>query len=186
MKARRLIFEWFAAAVAVLPAMAASTRYAITPGLVAATMNRAGIQISADQVTLMAGVVATTPAPILKVSSVERLDNQRVLARLECKHSEECLPFFVSLGAGRPSNAQGAPISPDLLSAGLATAAKTVVKKGSAVRLMLEGNHIHIGLSVVCLESGALGQTIRVTDKSHRMVYTAEVVNGGLVKGRLE
>jgi hypothetical protein len=42
-----------------------------------------------------------------------------------------------------------------------------------------------VGLSVICLQNGITGQTIRATSKDHTVVYTAEVVDGGLLKGRL-
>ncbi|MGA2570219.1 MAG: hypothetical protein ABSF23_06835 [Terracidiphilus sp.] len=184
----KLILGFLLAAVTA-PAAPAAEHYAITPGLVAATMSQAGMQVTPDQVTLLANVVATTPAPALKVASVQKLNDRRFLARMECRKSEECLPFFVSLGAGQKGGVQGAPISPDLQLAGLTprTAARAIVlRNGSPAKLLLDGNHVHISIPVICLESGAPGQTIRVTDKAHRMVFMAEVVDGTLLKGRLQ
>ncbi len=179
----------FLLAAAAAPAALAAEHYPISAGLVAAAMGRAGMQVAPDQVVLLTEVVATIPAPVLKVSSVERLSNQRLLARVECEKSEECLPFFVSLGAAPKGNAQSPAGDPDLLSAGLTptNAAKTVVlRSGSPAKLLLDGNHVHISIPVICLESGSPGQTIRVTDKERRMVFTAQVVNGGILKGRLQ
>lgn len=185
---RSKLILWLLLAPAAAPAAWAAEHYAITPELIAATMSQAGIQVSSDQVTLLADVVAATPAPVLKVSTVERLDNRRVLARLECETHEECLPFFVSLGAVQKSNAQSPADAPDLLPAGLtpSKAAKSIVlRNGSPARLLLDGNHVHISIPVICLEAGAPGQTIRVRDRDHRMVFAAQVVNGELLKGRL-
>jgi flagella basal body P-ring formation protein FlgA len=60
-----------------------------------------------------------------------------------------------------------------------------VVKAGSPATLLLDGDHVHIRLSVICLQNGITGQTIRATSKDHTVVYTAEVVDGGVLKGRL-
>ena len=38
---------------------------------------------------------------------------------------------------------------------------------------------------VVTMENGSIGQRIRVTEKGTRQTYTAVVVNGGLLQGRL-
>jgi hypothetical protein len=50
---------------------------------------------------------------------------------------------------------------------------------------MLDSDRVHIRLSVICLESGVPGQTIRVTGKDRKLVYRAEVIDGSLLKGRL-
>jgi flagella basal body P-ring formation protein FlgA len=50
---------------------------------------------------------------------------------------------------------------------------------------MLDSERVHIRLSVICLENGAPGQMIRVTGKDHRLVFTAQVIDGSLLKGRL-
>jgi len=59
------------------------------------------------------------------------------------------------------------------------------VRSGSPATLMLDSDRVHIRLSVICLENGAPGQRIRVTGKDHRLVFTAQVIDGSLLKGRL-
>lgn len=188
MTGRTLILGFGLAAAAATAAWAAE-HYAISPGQVVAAMDRAGMQVSPDQVTLLANVVATTPAPVLKLSSLERLDSERMLARLECARSEECLPFFVSLRATQRRGAEGTAEAPDLLPAGIPSAPRAnspVLRTGMQARLLLEGNHVHIDIPVICLESGAIGQTIRVTDRERRVVFMAQVMDGGQLKGRLQ
>ncbi len=173
---------------AVVSASAATTRCAIASDLIAAKMNEMGIQVSPDQIVLLTDVTATVPSPVLKVSSVEKLDHERMLVRLECEQSEQCLPFFVSIAPGHENDAQTTPpagLSPVHLPARYA-ARPPVLRSGTPAKLLLQGEHVQITLSVICLESGAPGQTIRVTDKEHRMFYSAEVVNGALLKGTLQ
>jgi hypothetical protein len=169
-------------------APAAAEHYAISAALIAATVSNSGVQISADQVTLLSQVIATTPAPLLHVRSVEKLGSDRLLARLECEKSEECLPFFVSLQVSGGSEAQTAAVA-KLLPIALPrrTAASSIaLHAGSHAMLRLEGAHIHISIPVICLQNGAPGQTVRVTDMRRRVVYTAEVVDGFVVEGRLQ
>jgi hypothetical protein len=169
-------------------APAATEHYGISAALIAATISKSGVQVSEDQVTLLTQVVATTPAPILRIRSVEKLGNDRLLARLECEKGDECLPFFVSLQVGQGREAQ-AIAAARLLPADLlqrANVNSTALHAGSHVTLLLEGPHIHISIPAICLQGGAPGQTIRVSDMNRRLVYTAAVVDAFVVEGRLQ
>jgi flagella basal body P-ring formation protein FlgA len=50
---------------------------------------------------------------------------------------------------------------------------------------LLDGGHVHIRLSVVCLENGDPGQRIRVESKDPHQTFIAEVVDGGVLRGSL-
>jgi len=171
---------------AALPVMAATPgRYPISTGNVAATISASGIAVSPEQITFLTDVVATRPAPALKLRSVEKIGSERLSARMECIESDECLPFFVAIQTGRESEQQIAAIGAGYSLTGPAPRAAAVVKAGTMVNLFLDGEHIHIRIPVTCLGSGAPGQTIRVQDKSDRLIYTAQVVDGSAVRGRL-
>lgn len=189
MKRSNAILWSIVLAGAALPTAAAAQRYAITNGSIAATISRVGVQVSADQVTPLSDVVSSKPAPVLRVRSVSRLEDGQLLARLECAASEECLPFFVSVRTGQTGNTQadGGSVSQLPVSLSQPSAPRSVVlRAGAKATLELDGSHVQIRMPVVCLQSGGIGQTIRVMDKSHRQVYTAEVVEDGFVKGRLQ
>src|ERR1700761_5156229 len=85
------------AASAVIPALAATGHNAITTAQVAAAISDAGMQISAKQVELLSDVVAATPAPALKIRSMEPWGDHRMMVRMDCEQREECLPFFVAV-----------------------------------------------------------------------------------------
>jgi hypothetical protein len=175
-------------AVAITANAAATEHYAISAGSVATTLKGSGVTVSPDQVSFPAEVLATTPTPLLKLRSVERLTDERMLARLECVNSGECLPFFVEVHAGQGSVIEAARVArATMLSAGTSQTATTgtTVRSGSAVTLMLDGAHVHIRIPAICLQGGAPGQLIRVTDTNHRLIYAAEVVNASVVKGKL-
>jgi hypothetical protein len=188
MKRLKAILSCTFLAAAVCSATAETGHYAISTEQIAATVSRAGVQILPEQVTLLTDVVATKVSPVLKVRSIERWSNERVMARLECENREECLPFFVGLrvnqrGAASSGNlVEGLP----LFSSGPAGSSKAfAVRSGSPATLMLDSDRVHIRLSVICLENGAPGQMIRVTGKDRRLVFTAQVIDGSLLKGRL-
>jgi hypothetical protein len=164
---------------------AAPGRYPISAEQVAATVNRTGMQITTSQVTLLSEVVATTAAPQLSVRSIAPWGSQRIMARLECESRDQCLPFFVAIQTG-DSAAAAAVILPKTKSPAPVPAAKAyAVKSGSPAILELEGERVHIRIAVVCLENGALGQTVRVSGKDHHMVYVGQVVDNNVVRGRL-
>jgi flagellar basal body P-ring formation chaperone FlgA len=170
-----------------LPATAATPgHYPIGAGNVAATISASGMAVSPEQITFLTEVVATKPAPALKLRSVDKIGNAQLSARLECIQSDECLPFFVAIRTGPENVEQAAAISTRYSLQGSAPRAAAVIRSGTTVNLLLEGEHIHIRIPVTCLESGAPGQTIRVQDKSKRVVYTAQVVDASAVRGRLQ
>lgn len=165
------------------PALAASGRYAITTERIAAAVSTYGIAVSPEQVTLPTNIVANVANPVLKMRSIDRAGDGRAIARLECAEANQCLPFIVTLrmtavpvamsSPGRsPASTQSKPVPP-------------AVHAGSPATLQLEGTHVHIALSVICLENGAIGQTIRATSQDRSKVYIVQVVHEGILEGRL-
>ena len=80
-----------------LPGMAAPSRNMVTAEQIADTLNDAGMKVSAQQVTLLADVVASTSKPRLRVASMERWGDHRVKVRLDCASNAECIPFLVAV-----------------------------------------------------------------------------------------
>jgi len=187
MKTWDLITTLILGAAAALPAAAAPGRDAITTAQVAAAISGAGMQTSAQQVTLLTNVVATTNVPELKVQSMERWGDHGMKVRMGCANPEECLPFFVAVRGNGTNTAFSA--DSDRSSNAIARVKHDpksfVVRSGTPVTLLIDSDRVHIKLSVVCLENGAPGQTIRVASKDHKQTYMAEVVDGSLLRGRL-
>jgi hypothetical protein len=183
---RRSIFLVVLCAAANLPALAGTARYAITAEQVSAAVTNYGMQVTPDQVDLLSGVIANVANPELKLRSIDRMGSERAVARLECANAQQCLPFVVSIRQTATSNAGSSPVPSHLLLASAPTKpAAALVRSGSTAILLLEGTHVHIRLSVICLENGALGQTIRVTDQDRHLTFTARVLQDGILEGRL-
>lgn len=186
-----LILACIVLAIVPRPVLASAGRYSISAEQVAVAVGRMGVRISPSQITVLADVVATTPAPVLRVRSLERLDADRFMVRLECVNEDSCLPFMTSIQVDKDEATKLASISSrECLRCGANSvpaqqSGTVVIRSGSSAILELEGPHIHIRIPVICLQNGAAGQTIRATDKDHRRVYAAQVIDIGILRGRL-
>jgi len=169
-----------------LPASAASGRYAIRSESVVQAMTVMGIQVSASQLTMLTDAVATTADPQLRVQSVQRWQGSRVLVRLECAIEGQCLPFYVGVQFGDAGAAQVAAMTlPVAAPRGTRAVSTMAVRAGSPATLFLDGDHVHIRIAVTCMESGSVGQTIRVSGPDHQRIYRARIVGAGMLKGTL-
>jgi hypothetical protein len=181
-----LILTLFAALACTGPA--AFGQYAISVQQISAAINKTGLQIAPDQVTLLTDVVATKQDPALAVRSLQRSGASSAMVRLECENRKECLAFFVSVRV-RPGNEAQLPAASSSATLGgsavQSRSAPIVVRTGTPAKLELDGDRVHICIPVICLENGRAGQRIHATDKEHRQIYTAAVVESGLLRGSL-
>ncbi len=186
MKRLKFCLSWFSIVAVALPALAASAHYAIRPERVAGAMAGMGMQVSPSQLSMLTDAVATTADPQLKVDSVQRWPGDRVMVRIECANREECLPFFVSVRMGSSDSDQQAMANVAMTAdRNNRRPAAMAVRAGAPATLYLDGDHIHIRVAVVCLQSGAVGQTIRAEGPDHQRTYMAQVAGDGVLKGRL-
>jgi hypothetical protein len=185
----KLIAGVILSAIAASPAFAATGRDSITKEQVAAAMSGAGLHVSPEQVMLLTDVTASTNAPALRVESMERWGDDRMRVRLDCAKQEDCLPFYVAVRWPQADSAQTAQVGSTRPLAAIVSASPEpksyAVRAGSPAILLLDGDHVHIRISVVCLENGVAGQTIRVASKDHQKTFTAEVVDGTVLRGSL-
>jgi hypothetical protein len=170
-------------AAVTFPAMAATARVAINPVQVAGAISNAGIKISPEQVTLLADVVANQADPTLVVESMERWGDNRMKVRMNCANSE-CLPFFVAVQWGQNEPRPAAFVNRGTV--GASASKPIVLHAGSTATLILDSDHVHIKLPVICLESGTVGQTIRVSSLDHRQTFTAQVGVSAALKGTIQ
>lgn len=174
-----------------IPAVAQSGHYPVTVDRIVAALNDMGLQIAPAQVTLLSNPVAGTPGPRLSVRSIERWNDARMMVRMECEDPQECVPFFVGVRSNAANNAAPAvkvtnrPVPVVATATGSRPYAPPVLRAGTTATLLLDGNHIHIRLAVICLDGGSPGQTIHVTDPDRREVYTAQIIDGSTLEGKL-
>jgi Chaperone for flagella basal body P-ring formation len=188
MTKHRLIAILIVSAATSLPAAAASAPVPISKERIALAIAGTGMRVSPEQVTLLNNVVATTKTPVLQIESVEHLSDNRARVRLNCASHADCMPFFV-LVQSNPETAVHETLASSELPTGLEVAKpgprSYVVRAGSPAILLLDGGHVHIRLTVVCLQDGAAGQTIRVASKDRKQTYTAQVTDSSILRGKL-
>lgn len=185
MKNDRSIQAMALCAAMALPAVAAPSPNVITAELVADTLSAAGMKVSAQQVTLLADVIASTSKPALRVESMERWGDHRMRVRLACDSNSECMPFLVAVNWNGDDATLASSSSSSVIAQTKSQPAPIVVHAGSPAILLLDGDHVHIQLPVFCLENGAAGQTVRVVSKEQRKTFTAQVLSESVLKGRL-
>ena len=118
--------------------------------------------------------------------------------RLRCKTAGACLPFLAHVRPRPDEQARGsaarsaAPdwanvthrLQPERRTSGPATM-HPIVRPGQAVTLFWEGGGMRITRTVICLDSGSLGQEVRTRGKDGGRLVRAQVVAVGLVKAML-
>jgi hypothetical protein len=167
----------------IVSSASAQQRVNITPTAIASAISAAGMPVSTEQVSLLTDVTATKASPVLTVESMQPWGDHRMKVRMSCAESEQCLPFFVSVHTGNPSQpADGSSIGNQRASV---DSRAFVVRAGAPATLLLDGAHVHIRIAVVCLENGAPGQTIRVASRDHRQTYIAKVVDQAVLRASL-
>lgn len=178
MNLRRPILGFLFCAAASIPSLAAPREYVITQEQIAAVLASGGMGVAPNQVSPLAKVVARVADPALKVISIQKAGDRRMIARLECAHAAECLPFLVAV---RVEDGASAPVPPS----GLSQPQSLLVRAGSSATLLLDGTHVHISIPVICLENGSMGQRIRVANPDRSKFYTVQVAGDRLLRGAL-
>lgn len=170
---------------ATLPTMGATPRLEITRAEVASAIGDAGLQVLPEQVILLSDVITKTGTPRLTVAAMEPWDAHRLRVRMNCGSVGDCLPFYVAVEFFGVHDLQRPQAEHDALrNVGADVKQRAVLRVGAPAVLLLEGARIHIRLAVSCLESGYVGQTIRVVDKE-RHTYLATVGIDGYLRGSL-
>ncbi|MFZ0481269.1 MAG: flagella basal body P-ring formation protein FlgA [Terriglobales bacterium] len=158
-----------------------SERVPISQEVVADAVRVAGTDVTPDQVHLLSNVTARAGAT-LRVAKVSAAPDGKLLAELKCK-SRDCLPFYVLLNGTNDGQREASKGRPNAALAKLKE--HPLVARGQPVTLIIENADSRIKMSVICLEGGMPGQTIRVASLDRRRIYTAEVVNSAVVRSAL-
>jgi hypothetical protein len=151
-------------------------------------MTSAGAGVNPDQIEFLAGARNIGESARMRVVSVTTRTNGSLKVKLRCEDNHECLPFYV-LVHGVPVhgldrvNLVVSKRGAEPLAA--VSAPPNLMRGGDHATLILESEDSRLSVPVICLQSGAQGQTIKVTSPDHRQVYEAQVVAVGMLKGTL-
>lgn len=171
----------------------AQGRFPLTLHQVAQTLSGNGIQTSDEQVLLLAKVVASKPAPVLDILSIEPLDDRssgkgresRSLVKLGCSSPGICLPFYsiVSKPEAPDGGTTGAlRVSSEPGNFSRKPDTGIVIRAGARAILVMDDSRVHVQVTVISLENGIAGHRIHVASPDHKQIYVAEVVSANLLK----
>ena len=144
--------------------------------------------------------VSLSENPVLEVMGTAIDPRRRLLEfRLRCQNPAACGSFLAEMrlpqeqppALPEPPRSFSRP-SPRLLAVAeyaparlkAATIRPPVEQPGDTATLVLESGGIRISLPAVCLQSGALGQTIRVRAAGGHHMFYGEVMGGGVLRAK--
>jgi hypothetical protein len=136
-----------------------------------------GRLIDPIRISLLGSVIASDPDPILDVRSIQPLGSSTSTTfsvMLACHQSTTCLPFYAII-SGR-----AIPTDSPLLSA---KPTKSIMRTGTKATLLMEDDDTHLQLSVISLEAGPAGRTIRVRSTDRKQFYSAEIISPTTLRG---
>ena len=163
-------------------------RFALTADQVARSVSKGEIEVSGDQVFLLANVVAKVPNPVLDVLSVEPLGDKwfggrsgtHSWVKLGCHLPGVCLPFYAVVSW--PQKPAGRAIDTSIAFPAALKPKVITMRAGAHATLLMDDDRSHIQIAVISLENGIAGHSIRVTSPDHKQIYVAEVVNANLLR----
>jgi hypothetical protein len=170
--------------VSVMPAAVSQTGVVRTAGSaqhVIDALALSGIAVGSGQIEFLSGI--NGPRESMRVVSVSDGIAGTVKVKLRCRDNHECLPFYVLVHGLDEANI----VSSKLLSSPStkAIAVPSMIRGGDHATLILESPDSRMSFPVICLQSGARGQTVRAVSTDRKQFFDAEVVAPGILKGSL-
>ena len=170
------------------------SRYPITETDIAKELNVAGIDADASRVHLPVHMDAADASPKLEIVTAQPLRDRQLRLELRCSTTSECLPFLAMLDVD-DANLVAAAIR---LKIGLANTSRPQMaprgviqvdedrpklKVGSRAVLDMRDGQMEIHLQVLAIDSGSIGQQVRVCTLDRKKVFQATVTGEGTVTG---
>jgi hypothetical protein len=171
-------------------------RYPISGADIARELGVVGVNVNASQVRLPANMSAASASPKLEIVTVQPVGDNQVRLGLRCPTAGECLPFLATADVKdaiqvtaeiRVKTGSPAAVSHQ---ATLQIAASQVSQPrltvGSQAVLIIRDGHLDIHLQVLAIDSGEIGQRVRVCTLDRKKVFHATVNGVGTVTGVME
>lgn len=183
-----------------------SSRYWISEADIVKELGSVGLSVDASQIHLSVRMSAAV-SPKLEVVATEPLSDNQVRIELRCADGAECLPFFATLNvkdailvsaairskAGaeahlnkstshsgvEPGREPGTALSP-------APEYPAKLKVGSQAVMEIREGRMDIHLQVLAIDTGVVGQQVRVCTLDRKRVFHATVTGEETVIGVVE
>ena len=168
------------------------SRYPITERDIARELNVAGIDVDASRVHLPVRMDAADASPKLEIVTAQPLRDSQLRLELRCPTTSECLPFLAMLDVD-DANLVSAAIRLKIGSANTSRQQmasrggiqvdedRPKLKVGSRAVLEMRDGHMEIHLPVLAIDSGSVGQQVRVCTLDRKKVFQATVAGEGTV-----
>jgi len=181
---------------AVMAQSLTGSRYPISAGDVTRALGIVDVSVDASQVHLPAHMSAAIASPKLEIVMAQPLGDNQVRIELRCSAAGECLPFFATVDV-KDANLVSSNIrlktasatSPNHQAAtriGGESVSRPRLTVGSRAVLLIQDGHLQIHLQVLAIDSGAIGQQVRVCTMDRKKVFHATVTGEGTVSGVME
>lgn len=172
------------------------SRYPIHEADIAKELGVVGVSVNASQVHLPAHMSSANASPKLEIVTSQPIGYNQVRIELRCTAVEECLPFFATVDVKDAKRAsteiqlKTAPATAVSHQAALRIVGESVnlprLTVGSHAVLIIQSGHLDIHLQVLAIDSGAVGQQVRVCTLDRKKVFHATVVGEDTVTGEIE
>lgn len=172
------------------------SRYPISELSIAKELGVVGVSVDTSEIHLSASISARNVSPKLEIVRVQPLGVGQVRIELRCSSVEECLPFFATVDV-KDANLVTAKIQSKTASTTAAdlhaaarisgeSASRAQLRVGSHALLIMRDGHLNIHLQVLAIDTGTIGQQVRVCTLDRRKVFRATVIGEGTVAGEIE
>jgi len=184
-----ILAVWALSASAAEP-VSFETWYQIGADRVAAALAARGIPVKPGQVEFLASVRSRRAEPVLEIEGLQTASRDSMLARIHCRDAGECLPFYVVLHLSAAQDKQAIierayPAASPVHAASNPVRPQWVVRLGQRAILVLQGENLRATTSVICLQNGGKGESIRVSSLDRKRTMLGEIVGPGLLRGTL-
>lgn len=173
-----------------------SARYAISAADVLKAISASGVNVKLNQVHVPVHMSASIASPNLQFVAAVPEDDDQVRLELRCPIATECLPFFATLEVkdahvvAEQLQSKSDPVNNEIqqttLQRGENHNNQPRIRVGSSAMLIIRDGHLDIHLKVVAIDSGVVGQQVRVSTLDRKKVFHATVTDQGVVTGVLE
>jgi hypothetical protein len=172
------------------------SRYLISETDIVKELGGSGITVDISQVHIPMHMTATIASPKLEIVTAEPVGDKHVRLELRCSTVAECLPFFATVDVKDPN----AVISGIQSKAGLVAAVghqttgpmggepkdRQQLRVGTHAMLEIRDGHLDIHLQVLAIDTGTIGQQVRVSTLDRKKVFHATITGDGTVMGVME
>jgi hypothetical protein len=174
----------------------ATSRYPVSEADIAKALSVVGLSVEASQVHLPVQMNAAIESPKLEIVTAKPMGNSQLRLELRCPTVAECLPFFAMLDVENV-NLISAEIQSKSVAAiaashqpkvriGDSSATPMRLRVGSHAVLVIRDGHLDIRLQVLAIDSGVMGEQVRVCTLDRKKVFHATVIGEATVTGVME